>query len=62
MARAQTYIIDDGGLFFFCLPRYPNISIFKKKFVTSFGILKKPSLVVFAAMIEYPTQDNQFEI
>jgi hypothetical protein len=51
MARAQTYIIDDGGLFFFCLPRYPNISIFKKKFVTSFGILKKPSLVVFAAMI-----------
>jgi hypothetical protein len=30
MARAQTYIIDAGGLFFFYLPRYPNISTFKK--------------------------------
>ncbi len=25
-ARAQTYIIDAGGLFFFCLPGYPHIS------------------------------------
>jgi hypothetical protein len=38
MARAQTYIIDAGGLFFFCLPGYPNISTFKKKTMSSFGI------------------------
>jgi hypothetical protein len=38
MARAQTYIIAAGGLFFFWLPGYPNISTFKKKTMTSFGI------------------------
>jgi hypothetical protein len=38
MARAQTYIIDAGELFFFCLPGYPNVSTFKKKTITSFGI------------------------
>ncbi len=58
MARAQTYIIDAGGLFFFCLPGYPNISSLKKKT----GIQQKPSLVVFAAEIENLTQDYQFEI
>jgi len=62
MARVQTYIIDAGELFFFCLPGYPNIYTFKKKTMTSFGISQKPSLVVFAAEIENPTQDYEFEI
>jgi hypothetical protein len=62
MAKAQTYIIDAGGLFFFCLAGYPNISTFKKKTMTTFGFQQKLSLVIFAAEIENPTQDYQFEI
>jgi hypothetical protein len=38
MARAQTYIIDAGGLFFFGLPGYQNIYTFKKITMASFGI------------------------
>jgi hypothetical protein len=62
MTRAQTYIIDAGDLFFFCLPGYANIYTFKKITMASFGIEQKPFQVVFDAEIENPTQYYQFEI